>query len=191
MRRIECNDLSMPGNHFTISLFAFPRGRPVFWTGDANKEHRMKPGPTLTLIVLAAGLTFTAAAAVLAHTGVQDPTVKARMALMGQIQEATATLGDMVRGKRAFSPKQARAARAVLITHADRIPAAFEKPASDPKSESRAEIWQDWTGFTARAAKMEAGARALDTGTAEALSESFAALASSCSGCHKHYRIKK
>lgn len=113
------------------------------------------------------------------------------MDLMGQIKDATATLGGMAQGKRAFDPGEARAAKKALNAHSGQVGAAFREQATDPKSESRADIWLDWDGFEARARTMLLAAKALDTTSREALNESFAPLGASCGGCHKLYRIKK
>ncbi|MDQ2090895.1 c-type cytochrome [Marimonas arenosa] len=140
---------------------------------------------------LAVGLVWALAGASLAHSGVQNAAVKARMALMGEIKEATGVIGGMVKGEIAFDPAKAAVARAALVRHASEITPAFEAQETDPKSEARPEVWSDWAGFAARAEAMATAAEALDTGSPEALADGLGALGQSCGGCHKLYRIEK
>ncbi|WP_161594648.1 c-type cytochrome [Marimonas lutisalis] len=129
--------------------------------------------------------------AVLAHSGVKNPAVKARMDLMGEIKDATGVLGGMAKGEIAFDPARAAAAREALIEQAGRIPPAFEARETDPKSEARDEIWTDWDGFIARARAMEDAAAALNAGSLDGVRAGMGALGQSCGGCHKPYRIDK
>lgn len=142
-------------------------------------------------IAFAAVMSFGLATTVLAHGGVKDETVMARMGLMTDIKQAIGVLGDMAQDKRAFDAGQASAARAALVGHAGKIPAAFKVPATDPKSESRPDIWLEWSGFVAKATAMEQAAKALDVQSLDHLRAGMGALGDTCSGCHKPYRIKK
>lgn len=127
----------------------------------------------------------------LAHGGVKNQTVKARMDLMTAIKQATATLGDMVKGVRPFDPEAAEAARSTLQGHAADITNAFETPATDPASESRAAIWTDWTGFVAATKAMQAATAGMQTHDPEGLRSGFRALGQTCRSCHERYRIEK
>lgn len=144
----------------------------------------------------ARGMTGIAAAAILAsvalaHSGVQNPAVKARMMLMGQIKDATAILGGMAKGKIAHDAAQAAMARAALIAHSGEIAAAFEAADSDPKSEALPAIWNNWQDFRQKADAMTAAAEAMGTGSPTDIGTGMAALGRSCGGCHKLYRIEK
>ncbi|MBV2359213.1 cytochrome c [Thalassococcus sp. CAU 1522] len=132
-----------------------------------------------------------AATAALAHSGVKNAAVKARMDLMGEVKAATATLGDMSKGAKPFDAAKAEAARAALERHATRIPALFKAPESDPKTEARPEIWTDWDGFVAIADRMETVASAMDTGSLKTLRAGMGRLAKTCKSCHEAFRIKK
>lgn len=125
----------------------------------------------------------------LAHEGVQNPAVMERMDLMKSIGTETKALGDMVQGKTAFDPARAAAAQAALTEAAARIPALFKTRETDPKSEALPAVWDDWSGFVAKAEAMEAAARGLQTGSAQALQDSFADLGQSCRACHEDYRL--
>ncbi|EAQ03721.1 cytochrome c' [Pseudooceanicola batsensis HTCC2597] len=133
-------------------------------------------------------LCLTASAA-LAHQGVQDPQVMARMSLMEEIKQATGILGGMARQPGSHSPEQAEAARNRLIALSGDIPDAFRDPADDPKSESRREIWDDWEDFTARASALEDAARQLDPASAEGVQRGLQEIGAACRGCHRPYRL--
>ena len=138
-----------------------------------------------------AALALMLSGSALAHSGVKNEAVKTRMALMGEIKEATAVLGDMAAGKRAFDAARAAAARARLIESAGRIGAAFKAPARDPKSESRPEIWSDWPMFRAKAKATRVAAEAMAIGSIGGIRAGMGALGKSCGDCHKLFRIKK
>lgn len=139
--------------------------------------------------LLAATLALTATVA-LAHEGVKDPDVKARMQLMTEIGASTKILGEMAKRTRAFDAAEANAAAARLATLATQIPAAFQTRADDPKSEARPVIWQDFDGFTADAQAMQTAASAA-SGSIEELADlrmALAGIGKSCGACHEDYR---
>ncbi|MFO7854406.1 MAG: cytochrome c [Paracoccaceae bacterium] len=130
-----------------------------------------------------------AAGAALAHEGVENPAVMARMELMKDVGTATGTLGEMVKGETPFDAARAAEARAALIDAADRVPTLFEARETDPESEALPAVWEDWDGFVASAMEMQAAARGLETGTAEALRARFGDLGQTCRACHEDYRL--
>ncbi|KUF09491.1 c-type cytochrome [Pseudoponticoccus marisrubri] len=133
-------------------------------------------------------LSICAAGAVLAHGGVQNPAVKARMDLMVEVKDAMAVLGNMARGRTGFDPVAAEAARTALVGHAAEIPARFEAPETDPKTEALPAIWTDWPRFVATAEQMGTAAAALDTGSLDTLRAGLGPLGQSCSACHERFR---
>lgn len=134
-------------------------------------------------------MTLALAGAALAHGGVSNPTVKARMALMEDIKNATGVIGGMAKGKMAFDPDQAAAASAALRASAAQIADAFEAPENDPKSEALPAIWENWEDFSAKADALVQAASGMDTGTLEGLQAGLGALGATCGGCHKSYRM--
>jgi cytochrome c556 len=136
---------------------------------------------------LALGLIVAAGIAV-AKEGVQDPTVKARMDLMGTIAMNTKTLGDMAGGKTAFSAEDAAAAKAALAAAAADIPAKFEPQATDPVSEAKPEIWTNWDDFVAKSEGLLKAAEALDTSSVETIQAGMGAIGGACKACHSDYR---
>lgn len=144
-------------------------------------------GKRLIWVACCIGLASTA----LAHSGVKNAAVKARMDLMGEIKDATAVLGSMAQGKAAFDAGRAAQARAELEALSGRVAEAFSARESDPKSEAQPVIWSDWAGFEAKADVMLRSVTAMRTDTLEALRADMPKLGASCGGCHKLYRIDK
>lgn len=138
---------------------------------------------TLTLAVALAG-------AALAHTGVQNAAVLARMDAMKGIGEATKVLGQMAKGGVPFDADAARAAAARIAVHAAETPALFEARETDPKSEALPAIWDSFDDFTAKSIALETLAAGLATSiaTPQDLTAGMAALGASCKACHSEYR---
>lgn len=139
---------------------------------------------------IALGTVLIAATAALAHQGVQNPAVMARMAAMSAISKNMKTLGMMARGSAEFDAKAARAAAAAIASHAAAIPGLFEANETDPGSEARPEIWTNFEDFSARASELESIAVGLSTSISapEDLGPAMSNLGSSCRSCHSAYR---
>ena len=141
--------------------------------------------------VLAVAATLVLATAALAHTGVKDPVVKGRMALMGQIKDATGVLGAMAKGSAPFDASRAATAARRLATHAQVIPAAFAAPATDPKTEALPAIWERWDDYLAKSKALETAAAAMDTDSLDGLRAGMGAVGRACAACHEDYRANK
>ena len=135
-------------------------------------------------------LALTAGAA-LAHSGVKNPAVQARMNAMMDIAGATKVLGNMAKGTVPFDAAAAREAAAQIADKAAQVPTLFAAPETDPKSEAAPAIWQDFATFTAQARQMEtaASAAAAQIAAPEDLRAGLAAIGATCASCHKAYRI--
>lgn len=140
---------------------------------------------TRYLSVLAALAMATAA---LAHSGVKDPQVLARMALMTDVAKDVKALAELAKSQ--FDPKLAALHGTRLVEHSNQISPLFEPPATDPKSEARPEIWQDWAGFLADTEEMRLAAEAVAASDSDAaFKDAFARLGKSCTACHEDFRI--
>lgn len=135
---------------------------------------------------LIAGLVLVAGMAMAADA--TDPTVKARQELMDANGAAAKVLGDMAGGKVAFDAAAAEAAKAALVANAGKIPEAFKTDASDPASKSKPDVWTNWDGFVAEAAKLGAAASALDASSADGIKAGMGAIGGACKDCHTIYR---
>ncbi|WP_299297646.1 cytochrome c [uncultured Tateyamaria sp.] len=141
------------------------------------------------LRLLTAALTLTATVAV-AHQGVSNPAVMARMNAMSAISANVKTLGTMAKGQVAFDRMAARAAAASIADHATRSIDLFEAPETDPKSEALPAIWDNYADFAAKSEDMVRVAQSL-AGSIETLADVQAGmepLGQTCAACHKLYR---
>lgn len=147
----------------------------------------MKPSiPFVLAITLSASV-------VLAHGGVKNPAVMARMDGMSAIADGMKALGAMAKGAVAFDAGAADAAVATIADHAARIPALFEAEESDPKSEAKPEIWADFGDFTDKAGALTDVANGLSGAIRSQgdLGPAMKQLGAACKSCHADYRIKK
>lgn len=133
-------------------------------------------------LVLVAGVAF-------AKEGVQDPTVKARMDLMGVIGMNTKALGDMAGGKAEFDAAKAAMAKDAIIAASAEIAAKFEPQATDPVSEAKAEIWTSWDDFVKKAEALNAAATALDASSLDSVKAGMGGIGGACKDCHTTYRM--
>ena len=130
-----------------------------------------------------------AAGAALAHEGVKNPAVMARMDGMSTIGAATKTLGQMAKGEKPFDAATAQAAASRIADEAARIEGLFKAKEDDPKSESLPTVWTDFPDFVAKARKLEdAASRASNLTTGDELQTSLREIGATCSACHKVYR---
>ncbi|CUH80629.1 c-type cytochrome [Tropicibacter naphthalenivorans] len=137
---------------------------------------------TITLIALGT--------AALAHGGVKNKDVLARMEVMKTIGEQMKVLGAMAKGQTAFDAAAANAALTEIAAQSAQIAPMFETRADDPKSEALPIIWAQWDDFATLASASETTAAALaGTITAKAdLGRALGQLGGTCKACHSKYR---
>lgn len=131
-----------------------------------------------------------AAGAAVAHQGVTNPTVKARMDAMSTIGKHTKTLGLMVKGASDFDAETARQAAEEIAVHAARAPELFEEEVITPKSEALPEIWDNYEDFTGIADELkDVAAKAAETiDTPDDLRVALGEIGGACKSCHQSYR---
>ncbi|WP_372836911.1 c-type cytochrome [Puniceibacterium confluentis] len=142
-----------------------------------------------TLVRMAVALAVAGTAA-LAHGGVKDVHVMARMQGMSTLAAEMKVIGRMAKGEAAFNPDAIDSALARMADEAARIPALFTPEASDPKSEARPAIWQDFGTFTTRADALQAVSLA-SVGTVESpvdLGKTMQKLGGACKACHATFK---
>lgn len=139
--------------------------------------------------MLMIALTLTATAA-LAHQGVKDPTVMARMHVMKDVGTAMKSMVSMAKGEVAFDTAQIAEARAVFATVGRETPEKFRDPATDPKSEALPVIWEQFDDFTAKAAAMTQAAEAFEPTSLAELQAMLPGVGGTCRDCHRTYRQK-
>lgn len=145
----------------------------------------MKPG-----IVLVAGAAALFATSAMAHKGVKNPAVKARMDSMAAIAANTKILGQMAKGVAPFDAAAAQKAAAGIADGAAKTPALFEAQETDPMSEALPAIWTNFPDFAGKAAALEGTARAasMRIETPEDLRAALGGIGQACKACHADYR---
>lgn len=144
-----------------------------------------------TRLLIGALTLCAAASASLAHQNVQNPAVLARMDNMTAMGRQVEILGNMARGLAPFDADSANAALDRLSGQANAIVDLFEAPESDPQSEARATIWDNFANFSGRATGLELLAAEL-SGTIRdraTLADALRRVGAACSGCHEDYRL--
>ena len=137
-------------------------------------------------------VTGLASAAALAHTGVRNPAVLARMQAMTAMADQMEVIVPMARGEATFDAARAEAAFAELARLAEETPGLFRAPEQDPRSEALPAIWEDFAEFEARSREMADRAAAAADSVADpaGLLAAVRRLGASCSGCHERYRLE-
>ena len=133
---------------------------------------------------------ITASSIVFAHSGVKDKNVKERMMLMKEMANNTKTIGQMLKGKTPFDADEAKLALERLSSLSLETPKVFKINASDPKSEARPAIWDEFDEFT-RLSKDLAETSLLLANSIKSIDDLRPALngvSSGCKACHSHYR---
>lgn len=130
------------------------------------------------------------ATAALAHTGVKNPAVMARMNGMSAISDNVEVLGTMAKGQVAFDAASAQAAARAIAQHSAESIDLFKAQETDPKSEALPAIWENFDDFTAKALELQAVANDLSEkiSTVEDVRAGMRAIGQSCKACHKLYR---
>lgn len=126
----------------------------------------------------------------LAHGGVKDPVVMARMDAMVEIGQNMKLLGQMTKKEITFDAMAARTAARHIAVEASEIVARFEDPATDPKSEALPTIWEDFSDFSAKAGELQhiAESQAGTIMTYDDLKTATSALLGTCKACHLRYK---
>ena len=143
---------------------------------------------TLTRLLILIFITISSVA--LAHSGVKDKNVKERMMVMKEMANTTKIIGQMLKGKTAFDANGAKLALERLSSLSLKTPKVFTINASDPKSEAKPAIWDEFDEFT-RLSKDLAETSILLAGSIDSIDDLRPALrgvASGCKACHSRYR---
>ena len=143
---------------------------------------------TLTRLLILIFITISSVA--LAHSGVKDKNVKERMMVMKEMANTTKIIGQMLKGKTSFDANEAKLALERLSSLSLKTPKVFTINASDPKSEAKPAIWDEFDEFT-RLSKDLAETSILLAGSIDSIDDLRPALrgvSSGCKACHSRYR---
>lgn len=140
--------------------------------------------------IVVTGVALFIATAALAHDGVKNPAVMARMESMSSIANHMKTLGQMAKGARDFDASAARNAAAQISEHASETAALFEARETDPKSEALPVIWENFDDFSIKANATENVAKGLASSieVKSDLPMAMKSLGQTCKACHEIYR---
>lgn len=134
--------------------------------------------------------TFFFGSVGLAHEGVMNPAVMARMNGMTAIADNMKTIGDMAKGAAPFDAGIARSALKALAENAAEIPVVFGPEETDPKSEALPAIWTSFDAFSDDASDLQSLATQFSQAVVspEDLRSALAALGQTCRSCHSAFR---
>ena len=125
-----------------------------------------------------------------AHSGVKDKNVKERMMVMKEMASNTKIVGQMLKGKTSFDANEAKLALERLSSLSLETPKVFKINATDPKSEAKSVIWDEFDEFT-RLSKDLAETAIILAGSIDTIDDLRPALrgvSSGCKACHSQYR---
>ena len=127
---------------------------------------------------------------VMAHSGVENKAVMARMMAMKEIAASMKYIGKVRRGTEQFNVQELKENLEIIRYNASVTPQLFEIYAVDPLSEAATEIWETFDDFKNRAKVLESTAERLvnSVENKEQLNEALKSLGSTCKSCHSKYR---
>ena len=133
---------------------------------------------------------ITASSIVFAHSGVKDKNVKQRMILMKEMAKNTKTIGQMLKGKTEFDANKAKLALERLSSLSLETPEVFKVNATDPKSEAKSSIWDEFDKFTKLSKDLAETSIVLVNSikTIDDLRPALKGISSGCKACHSQYR---
>jgi len=133
---------------------------------------------------------LTISSVAFAHSGVKDKNVKERMMVMKAMADNTKIIGQMLKGKTSFDANEAKLALERLSSLSLETPKVFEVNATDPKSEAKTTIWDEFNEFTKLSEDLAATSTvlAVSVDTIEDLRPALKRISSRCKACHSRYR---
>lgn len=146
------------------------------------------------LVVFVLSLAFVmapvATSDMLAHSGVLNKDVAARMTLMSNMGRNMGVLGKMLKQKTPFDQVKATEAINNIEQLAVETPTVFEKRVLDPKSEAKELIWEEFETFTKISNSLAASAKQLSSSmkSFDDLRPALITLSQSCKECHSRFR---
>ena len=142
---------------------------------------------TVKLLIL---ILVTISSVAFAHGGVKDENVKKRMMVMKAMADNTKIIGQMLKGKTSFDANEAKLALERLSSLSLETPEVFKVNATDPKSEAKSSIWDEFDEFTKLSKDLAETTEVLagSVGTVNDLRPALKRVSSGCKACHSKYR---
>ena len=125
-----------------------------------------------------------------AHSGVKDQNVKERMMVMKAMADNTKVIGQMLKRKTQFDANEAKSALERLSSLSLKTPKVFTVNATDPKSEAKPAIWDEFDEFTKLSLDLAETSLAFASSIEiiEDLRPALKRISSGCKSCHSKYR---
>ena len=111
-----------------------------------------------------------------------------RMKLMSSMAENTKILGQMMKKQIPFDDEIAMSSMKKIEELSEATPMAFKINASDPKSEAKQLIWEEFVAFTEMANQLTDDLATSTIKTYDDLRPVLMKTAGSCKACHARYR---
>ncbi len=145
----------------------------------------------IKMIVAAACAAFAVVVPAKSHdhaTGV----VKERMDMMEIMAKRMKAIRERIDGKRDFASIKADAE--VIASHASHIVHLFPPGSTQPPTDAKRTIWQNWADFERKATALDTESKKLvntDANNFDAIRAQALAVSRACGDCHEAYRIKR
>ena len=135
-------------------------------------------------------IAFTTSSIALAHSGVKDKNVKERMMLMKAMADSTKLIGQMLKKQTPFELTEVKIALKQLSSLSLQTPTVFEVNATDPKSEAKPNIWDEFNEFTKLSNELAKSTSdlAILVEDIDDLRPTLMKVSEGCKACHSKYR---
>ena len=133
---------------------------------------------------------ITASSIVFAHSGVKDKNVKERMMLMKAMADNTKLIGQMLKKQIPFEANEVKLALEKLSSLYLQTPTVIEVHATDPKSEAKPNIWDEFNEFTKLSNELAKSTSdlAILVEDIDDLRPTLMKISEGCKACHSNYR---
>jgi len=144
----------------------------------------------LKILKLFALSSFLISSIAFAHSGVKDKNVKERMMLMKAMADNTKLIGQMLKKQKPFELSEVKRALEQLASLSLQTPTVFEVNATDPKSEAKQNIWDEFDEFTKLSNELAKNTSelAILVENIDDLSPTLMKVSEGCKACHSKYR---
>ena len=144
----------------------------------------------LKILKLFALSSFLISSIAFAHSGVKDKNVKERMMLMKAMADNTKLIGQMLKKQIPFEANEVKLALEKLSSLSLQTPTVFEVNATDPKSEAKPNIWDEFNEFTKLSNELAKSTSdlAILVEDIDDLRPTLMKVSEGCKACHSKYR---
>jgi cytochrome c556 len=144
----------------------------------------------LKILKLFALSSFFISTIAFAHSGVKDKNVKERMMLMKAMADNTKLIGQMLKKQTPFELNEVKRALEQLYSLSLQTPKVFEVNATDPKSEAKQNIWDEFDEFTNLSNELAKNTSelAILVKNIDDLRPTLMKVSEGCKACHSKYR---